>query len=41
MLPEAFHQVFAQEDIERGFERRCWLKNSKMAVGAWSSLICE
>ena len=30
MLPEAFHQVSAQED--RWFKRRCWLKNSKMAV---------
>ena len=29
MLPEAFHQVSAQED--RLFER-CWLKNSKTAV---------
>ena len=29
MLPEAFHQVSAQED--KWFER-CWLKNSKMAV---------
>ena len=30
MLQEAFHQVSAQENI--WFERRCWLKNSKMAV---------
>ena len=30
MLPEATHQVSAQEDI--WFGRRCWLKNSKMAV---------
>ena len=30
MLPEAFHQVSDQEDI--WFGRRCWLKNSKMAV---------
>ena len=29
MLPEAFHQVSAQESIWFG---RCWLKNSKMAV---------
>ena len=29
MLPEAFHQVSAQEDI--WFRKRCWLKNSKMA----------
>ena len=39
MLPEAFHQAFAQEDIERGFERRCWLKNSKMAV--WCMVIFD
>ena len=30
MLPEAFHQVYAQEDI--GFGGRFWLKNSSMAV---------
>ena len=30
MLPEAFHQVSALDDIR--FGRRCWLKNSKMAV---------
>ena len=36
MLPEAFHQVSAQEDL--GFER-CWLKNSKMAFSGWPSLI--
>ena len=30
MLPEASHQDSAQEDI--WFDRRCWLKNSKMAV---------
>ena len=30
MLPEALYQVSAQRDI--WFGRRCWLKNSKMAV---------
>ena len=30
MLPEAFDQVSAKED--GWFERRRWLKNSKMAV---------
>ena len=29
ILPEAFHQISAQEDIWFG---RCWLKNSKMSV---------
>ena len=32
MLYEAFHQVSAQEDKDMRFERRYWLKNSKMAV---------
>ena len=39
MLLEAFHQVSAQED--RWVKRRCWLKNSKMVVSAWPSLISE
>ena len=30
ILQEAFHQVSDQEKI--WFTRRCWLKNSKMAV---------
>ena len=30
VLLEAFHQVSTREDIL--FGRRCWLKNSKMAV---------
>ena len=30
MLPEASHQVSAQEDI--WLEKRCWLKNSKVDV---------
>ena len=34
MLPEAFHQVSAQED---GWFERCWLKNSKMAV-SWIAI---
>ena len=35
MLPEAFHQVSAQED--RWFER-CWLKSSKMTV-KWMAIL--
>ena len=31
MLPEAFHSVFTQENMNIWFERS-WLKNSKMAV---------
>ena len=39
ILPEAFHQFSAQENI--WFGRRCWLKNFKIAVSAWPSLMCD
>ena len=39
ILLEAFDQVSTQENIS--FGRRCWLRNSKMSVNAWPSLMCE
>ena len=39
MLPEAFHQVSAKEDL--WLERRCWLKNPRWWFSDWPFLTCE
>ena len=44
-MPEAFHQVSAQEDLFVG--RRCWFENSKMSIllhchlmSEWDDICC-